>query len=134
MKAFAMIPALAAACVFSATGLLAQEEPVSASPGADPKAQLAHVQVANYNWADAHLYLDQDGHVTSLGVVGSMETRNFKLPASALGRSGDMRIVAHLIAGSDYVSPTFGVWSDDLVLLTLENALGQSTLKLASQG
>ena len=134
MKAFAMIPALAAVCVFSATGLLAQEEPTSTASGVDQKAQLALVQVANYNWSDAHLYLDQDGIVTSLGVVGSMQTRNFKLPASAAGGSRDMRIVAHLIAGTDYVSPTFGVWSDDLVLLTLENALGQSTLKLASQG
>ena len=71
MKAFAMIPALVAACVFSATGLLAQEEPISAAPGADQKAQLAQVQVTNYNWADVHLYLDQDGHVTSLGVCAA---------------------------------------------------------------
>ena len=134
MKTLAMIPALAAACVVSATGLLAQEEPTSAPSGAGQKTQLAQVQVANYNWSDVHLYLDQDGYVTSLGVVGSMETKQFKFPASAVGGSRGLRIVAHLIAGSDYVSPTFGVWPDDLVMLTLENALGQSTLKLASQG
>ena len=107
MKTFAMIPALAAACVFSATGLLAQEEPISSPSGAGQKTQLAQVQVANYNWSDVHLYLDQDGYVTSLGVVWSMETRQFKLPASAARGSRGMRIVAHLIAGSDYVSPTF---------------------------
>jgi hypothetical protein len=133
MKMFAMIPALAAASVFSVTGLLAQEELTSSPLGAGQKVQLAQVQIANYNWSDVHLYLDQDGHVTSLGVVRSMETRQFKLPASAVG-SPQMRIVAHLIAGSDYVSPTFMVWPDALVMLTLENALGQSTLKLVSQG
>ena len=129
MKTFAMIPALAAASVVSVTGLLAQEELTSSPLGAGQKVQLAQVQVANYNWSDVHLYLDQDGHVTSLGFVGSMETRQFKLPASAVG-SSQLRIVAHLIAGSDYVSPTFVVWPDDLVMLTLENALGHSTLKL----
>ena len=134
MNTFAMIPALTAACLFSATGLLAQKEPISSPSGAGQKTRLAQIQVANYNWSDVHLYLDQDGYVTSLGVVGSMEARQFKLPASAVGGSRGMRIVAHLIAGSDYVSPTFGVWPDDLVMLTLENALGQSTLKLASQG
>ena len=132
MKTFVMILVLAAAIVFSATGLPAQEELISSPLGAGQKVQLAQVQVANYNWSDVHLYLDQDGYVTSLGFVGSMETRQFKFPASAVG-SPQMRIVAHLIAGSDYVSPTFMVWPDDLVMLTLENALGQSTLKLASQ-
>jgi len=100
--------------------------------GAGQKTQLAQVQVANYNWSDVHLYLNQDGYMTSLGVVGSMETRQFKLPASAVGGGRGLRIVAHLVAGSDYVSPTFVVWRDDLVTLTPENALGQSTLKLAS--
>jgi hypothetical protein len=133
MKMFAMIPVLAAASVFSVTGLRAQEELTSSPLGAGQKVQLAQVQIANYNWSDVHLYLDQDGHVTSLEVVGSMETRQFKLSASAVG-SPQMRIVAHLIAGSDYVSPTFMVWPDDMVMLTLENALGQSTLKLVSQG
>ena len=52
MKTLAMIPALAAACVVSATGLLAQEEPTSAPSGAGQKTQLAQVQVANYNWSD----------------------------------------------------------------------------------
>ena len=129
MKTFAMISALAAASVVSVTGLLAQEELTSSPLGAGQKVQLAQVQVANYNWSDVHLYLDQGGHVTSLGFVGSMETRQFKLPASAVG-SSQLRIVAHLIAGSNYVSPTFVVWPDDLVMLTLENALGQSALKL----
>jgi hypothetical protein len=57
MKTFAMISALTAACVISATGLIAQEVPASSPLDTGQKTQLAQVQVANYNWSDVHLYL-----------------------------------------------------------------------------
>ena len=133
MKTFAMIPALAAAVVFSATGLLAQEGAVPAEPEAPHKLQAPRVAVANYNWSDMHLYLDRDGYVTSLGVIGSMETRDFKLPTTSPAAM-HMRIVADPIGGfGGYVSPSFAAWPDELVLVTLENALGQSTLVLSKQ-
>jgi hypothetical protein len=111
MKTLVMIPAFAAAIVFSATGMLAQEEPASSSSAAGQETRLAQVQAANFNWSEAHRCLDQDGSVTSLGVVGSMDTRRFKLPATAVGGSLGVRIVAHPIAGSEYVYPAFAVCS-----------------------
>ncbi len=141
MKTFASLPALAVAFALSASALHAQSaNPVAFSPAPDSakathELRTAELQVTNNNWLDVHLYVDRDGLLMPLGVVTTGQTQKFMLPAMAMVASGDVRIVAAPIGGSDlYVSPDLIVSPGDAVNMSVENSLPLSTAVVMPNG
>jgi hypothetical protein len=128
MKTFASFSAVAVAFALSAAATTAQE-PTEPKEAAAPARQVgAQVTVANLNWLDARVYLDDDGLLVPLGFVMSQQTAEFALPARALATSGKLRIVARPIGSrQSYVSQSLLVGRGDVLLVTLHNQLGLSS-------
>lgn len=67
-----------------------------------PRRETAVVTVENQNWSDMVVYVTQGGMRMRLGMVTSMRSATFRLPAMFLGHSGDIRLVADPIGSSEY--------------------------------
>lgn len=91
--------------------------------------QPAAVQVINNNWADMTVYVESSGTRKRLGTVTSMARRRFRVPASQLGATGEVRLVADPI-GARNALVTFPVqmWPGQTVEFTIENQLATSSV------
>ena len=129
MKTLTRFSAIAVAFALSAAALSAQQ-PTSASTKVRHEV-LTQVRVANRNWLDVKVYLDNDGVLVPLGFVLSQQTALIHIPQRALTTANRLRIVALPIGGtSAYVSPEMMIVRGDAVLLTLENRLGLSSTSM----
>ncbi|HZD04514.1 MAG TPA: hypothetical protein VE173_06340 [Longimicrobiales bacterium] len=133
MKTLASLPTIGVALALSAASLLAQQTSTTdrdTTPDSTTVASRlvpATVEVKNHNWLDMHLYVDRDGLLLPVGVVGSGQTAQLRLPLLATAAAGDVRLVAVPIGGNDYyVSPILFLEPGDVVNLDLEDALNFS--------
>ncbi len=97
----------------------------------DPLAQTnvsASVKVANNGWSDVDVYLLRGSSRVRLGMVTSMSSGRFQVPASFLNGSTDLRLRAHPIGGfDDYETQSLLVSPGQHVSLTLQNNLNLSS-------
>jgi ABC-type proline/glycine betaine transport system substrate-binding protein len=128
MKKFASLSAVAVAFALSAAAASAQE-PTEPAPDKPAVRQAgAQVTVANLNWLDARIYLDDNGLLVPLGFVVSQQTVDLPLPTRALTATGRLRIVARPIGSREtYVSDNLLIGRGDALLVTLHNQLGLSS-------
>ena len=87
--------------------------------------------VENNNWSDMVIYVLRGAHRSRVGSVASMTTVRFKLPGSAAGLYGEMRIVADPI-GSDraFTSQVINVVPGANVEVRVENNIAVSSLSV----
>jgi hypothetical protein len=101
-----------------------QEAPARAAPA----GQDIVVRVTNNNWLDVHVYYSLEaGPFMSLGMVTSLSSRTFTLPASRMRASTSLRLKADPIGASGvYVSPRVLVGPSSEVVLTVQSSLRRS--------
>ena len=95
----------------------------------DPSSRLAPalVEVTNYNWNDAVVYLLANGRRIRLGDVTSMDTGRFKVDSDAL-LATDLRLHVRLIGPkSDFTTERVLLNPGQRMSMQVENALTQTT-------
>src|SRR5688500_4518844 len=92
MKALNGIITAAAALSFAACAPSGGLDGSGPHPRKGPEATT--VQVQNNNWSDMVVYLVQGSSRTRLGMVTSMGSETFRIPRSALGATGQVRLFA----------------------------------------
>ena len=104
---------------------------LAGSNGVDRPArpEAALVTVENQNWSDMVVYVVQGGLRMRLGMVTSMRSATFRLPAMFLGHSGDIRLVADPVGSSEtYVSDIIQVRDGQQISLSVQNSLQLSNV------
>ncbi len=97
--------------------------------GRPARAEAALVTVENQNWSDMVVYVTQGGMRMRLGMVTSMRSATFRLPAMFLGHSGDIRLVADPVGSSEtYVSEVIQVHNGQQISLSVQNSLQLSNV------
>jgi len=102
-------------------------------PGADGAA--ATVEVTNHNWQDVVVYAIHPSQRVRLGLVVSMATVQLRIPATALGGDGMLRLVADPI-GSNRPFTTERILVDPgaRIELNVANSLALSSYAVRSGG
>ena len=92
-----------------------------------PAAAETTLEVTNHNWSDVVVYALHHTTRVRLGMVTSMNTRQFKLPRVMQVSTSDVRLVAAPIGSSeDFVTGPIHVGPGQRVELQLENTLAIS--------
>ncbi|HSH74396.1 MAG TPA: hypothetical protein VLA09_01735 [Longimicrobiales bacterium] len=119
------LPALCAASLWAATPAIGYGQ--EGAPSA-PAGQDIVVRVTNNNWLDVHVYCSLEaGPFLSLGIVTSLTSRTFTVPAMRTRAAASLRLKADPIGGSGvYVSPRVLVGPSSEVVLTVQNSLRRS--------
>ena len=107
------------------------QQPTGEAARAEPAPVVVHVE--NHNWLDMHLYASRaGGPLRSLGMVASMSSGTFRLPADLAASGTDLRMVADPIGGSGiYVSQPLLVSPGGEILVAVQNTLALSYTTLA---
>jgi len=125
----------ASALVAAATALLpiagAAQVAARETEHSEPAPLTVHVE--NHNWLDMHVYASRSGGpLRSLGMVTSMSSGTFRLPADLAMAGTDLRMVVDPIGGSGiYVSQPLLVNPGGEILVTVQNTLELSYTTLA---
>ncbi|HEU0079279.1 MAG TPA: hypothetical protein VFQ76_16610 [Longimicrobiaceae bacterium] len=119
---------LGGACAPAASGGAASLPPElsRSGTGAPPT-----VRVTNNNWSNMTVYAVRGTTRFRLGMVTSMQTEVFRLPASLTGGAGGVRLLADPIGGSEqFLTPAVFVTRGEEVKLELENQLQVSSVSV----
>lgn len=105
------------------------EEPVAGA------SQETRVEVYSQHWDDVRVYAIGSGARVRLGMVGSMETRIFKLPSDVITGDGSVRLIANPI-GAPFPHQTDHILlrPGDLVEWHIENPLSLSSYAVRAGG
>jgi len=91
------------------------------------------VRVTNNNWSNMNVFAVRGTTRYRLGMVTSMATQVFRLPA-ALAGAGGVRLLADPIGGSEqFLTPAVYVRSGEEVKLELQNQLQISSISVWGQ-
>lgn len=95
---------------------------------AERDAQQTRLEVTSHHWDDVRVYAAGSGARVRLGLVASMETRTFRLPADVLAAEGSVRLIAKPI-GAPFPHETDHILlrPGDLVEWRIENPLSLSS-------
>lgn len=116
----------AAVAALAALGACA---PSGQQPGQPVPAHTSTVRVTNQNWSDMTVYVVQNGSRVRLGMVTSMSTSTFRLPAAASRGVASVRIVADPIGSNrGFTSDALQVYPGQQVALMVQNSLQMSTV------
>ena len=119
---------LGGACAPAASGGAASLPPELSrgGTGAPPT-----VRVTNNNWSNMTVYAVRGITRFRLGMVTSMATEVFRLPAALTGGAAGVRLLADPIGGSEqFLTPAVFVTHGEEVKLELENQLQISTVSV----
>ena len=122
---------LGGACAPAASGgaVLLPPEMSPVSTAAPPT-----VRVTNNNWSNMNVYAVRGSTRLRLGMVTSMATEVFRLPASVTGGGTGVRLLADPIGGSEqYLTPAVFVGQGEEVKLDLHNQLQISSVSVWGQ-
>jgi hypothetical protein len=101
----------------------------SASTADAPRRAPTTVQVTNNNWSDMVIYVIRSTMRVRLGMVNSMNTTTFQLPASVSGPTTTVRLEANPIGSPQpYLTPAVNVWPGQQIELTIQNHLAVSSV------
>ena len=122
-----LLAAALAGCVVSARR---PEGTESAGTAAEPVK--TEVRVTNHNWANITVYIVHAGaRAVRLGLVTSMTTRTFTVPADVIGYGRNLYLLADPVGAlAPFVSEQVEVRPGDLLDWRLENNLEQSALSV----
>jgi hypothetical protein len=91
----------------------------------------ATVEVENNNWADMTVYVLRGGSRVRLGMVTSMGKSVFRIPASLLNTSGDVRLLADPVGSRDtYTTPIIQVNPGERIEFNIENHVAISNVSV----
>ncbi len=127
------IPRCAAPVLFTLLMLLPASACSSLRPAleAAPPDRIRHharVTVQNQHVQDMRVYLVRGTTSVPMGFVATLETRTFRVPASLLGHSGTVRLMADPLGSArTFTSPAIPAGPGDQVLWTLAPNLRLST-------
>ena len=128
MKTLARLAPIAAAVLLTAAQASAQQTPGARDVEETAPPRGAQVAVTNLNWADARLYLDDDGLLVPLGFVMAQQSAQFELPTRTAPDEARIRVVARPIGSRQaYVSQNLMNAHGDVLQVTLQNQLGLSS-------
>ena len=89
------------------------------------------VRVTNNHWSNMTVYAVRGTARFRLGMVTSMATEVFRLPASVAGAAGGVRLLADPIGGSEqFLAPAVFVARGEEVKLDLQNHLQISSVSV----
>ncbi|MQA91711.1 MAG: hypothetical protein GEU90_16065 [Gemmatimonas sp.] len=129
MKAIARFTAVTAV-VFLVGGCAATggSQRASSNGPLPPDARKTTVEVENHNWSDMVVYAVRYTSRVRLGMVTSMEKREFKVPSSFSLGVGGLELVAEAIGSRErYLTGPINLNQGQRVELRLENQLPIST-------
>lgn len=122
------IGTLLGACAPSTGRSLTSDGP---TPGPAPRRVNTTVAVENNNWSAMTVYVLRGSSRVRLGMVTSMSSAVFKIPASLLNTGADVRLVADPIGSSQvFVSPNVQVREGERIELSLQNHLAVSSVSV----
>lgn len=107
--------------------------PASTMAGSDPRPKVppTTVEVQNHNWQDMVVYVVQGTQRIRLGMVTSMRTETFRVPRTAIGASGQIRLLADPIGSPrGYLSETLNVRAGQRVALEVGHNIGISFVSI----
>jgi hypothetical protein len=91
----------------------------------------ASVKVTNNGWSDVDMFLLRGSSRIRLGMVTSMSSQRFTVPASFLNGASDLRLHAHPIGGfNDFQTQPLLVSPGQQISLTLQNNLNLSSYSI----
>lgn len=92
------------------------------------------VRVTNNNWANMTVYAVRGTARLRLGLVNSMATEVFRLPASITSGASGVRLLADPIGGSEqFLTPAVYVGRGEEVNLDIHNQLQVSSISVRDQ-
>lgn len=97
--------------------------------GSQAVDRAVQVQVRNDNTSDMDVYAMSGGQFTRLGTVTAMTSDTLSLPATAVRRGPDLRLLADPIGGfGAYLSDPVLVSTGDVIVMRIAASLAQSSV------